>query len=55
MVEILGVDRSTVPRQMRKHRTLTSINRNAAFCVLPAMCRSDEAGFCRFGAIRVSP
>jgi len=52
MVEILGVDRSTVTRQMRKHGTLTSINRNAAFCVLAEMCGFDEAGFCRFGETR---
>jgi len=52
IVEQLGVSRSTVTRQMRKHRTLTSINRNAAFCVLPEMCRFDELGFCRFEQTR---
>jgi len=52
IAEILGVDRSTVTRQMRRHGTLTSINRNAAFCVLPEMCRFDELGFCCFGETR---
>lgn len=49
IAEVLEVNRSTVTRQMRRHRTLTSINRNSAFCVLPEMCRFDELGFCRFG------
>ena len=52
IVEILEVDRSTVTRLMRRHGTLTSINRNAAFCVLPGMCRFDESGFCRIGEMR---
>ena len=45
----LGVDRSTVTRQMRKHGTLTSINQDAAFCVLPQMCHFEESDVCRFG------
>lgn len=49
ITEVLAVNRSTVTRQMRRHHTLTSINRNSAFCVLPEMCRFDELGFCRFG------
>lgn len=49
LVEKLGVSRSTVTRQMRRHGTLTSINDNAAFCVLPRACRFDALGFCRFG------
>jgi len=47
MVQKLGVCRATVTRQMRKHHTHTSINRNAAFCILPGMCRFDELGFYR--------
>ena len=45
----LGVDRSTVTRQMRKHRACTSVNCNAAFCVLPDACRFDALGFCSVG------
>jgi hypothetical protein len=51
IAKVLGVDRSTVTRRMRRHGTLTSVNRNAAFCVLPEMCRFDELGFCRFGEV----
>lgn len=45
----LGVDRSTVTRQMRKHRTYTCVNCNAAFCVLPDACAFDALGFCSIG------
>jgi len=47
IMQSLGVCRATVTRQMRKHHTLTSINRNAAFCILSDMCRFDELGFYR--------
>jgi hypothetical protein len=49
MAELLEVDRSTVTRQMRKHGTLTSVNRGGAFCILPEMCRFDDLGFCTRG------
>jgi len=45
----LGVDRSTVTRQMRKHRTYTCVNCNAAFCIVPDACRFDALGFCSIG------
>ena len=43
---LLDVSRPSVSRLMKRHGTFTSINNDAAFCVLPDMCQFDEAGFC---------
>ena len=48
---LLDVGRASVSRLMRRHRTRTSINRDAAFCVLPEMCRFDAAGFCQLNGM----
>jgi hypothetical protein len=48
----LGVDRSTVARLMRRHGTLTSINADAAWCVLPERCGFDRLGFWETGGVR---
>ncbi len=52
MAESLGVDRSTVTRLMRRHGTLTSINRDAAWCILPERCRFDRLGFWESRGVR---
>lgn len=49
VVQALGVSRTTVSRLMRRHGTLTSTNRDAAWCVLPETCRFDSLGFCEVG------
>lgn len=46
LVQALGVSRTTVSRLLRRHGTLTSTNRDAAWCVLPESCRFDSLGFC---------
>jgi hypothetical protein len=48
----LGVERSTAARLMRRHGTLTSINADAAWCVLPERCRFDRLGFWETGGVR---
>jgi hypothetical protein len=45
IVQALGVSRTTVSRLMRRHGTLTSTNRDAAWCVLPETCHFDSLGF----------
>jgi len=52
MAGTLGVDRSTVTRLMRRHGALTSINRDAAWCILPERCRFDRLGFCESRGVR---
>jgi hypothetical protein len=52
MAAALGVDRSTVARLMRRHGTLTSINADAAWCILPERCRFDRLGFWETGGVR---
>jgi hypothetical protein len=52
IAERLGVDRSTVARLMRRHGTLTSINADAAWCVLAERCRFDRLGLWETGGVR---
>lgn len=51
IAERLDVSRPSVSRLMRMHRTLTSINNDGAFCVLPDMCRFDDTGFCEIHGV----
>lgn len=49
--ERLGVSRPTVSNLMKRNQTLTSVNYQGKYCVLPRMCKFDQSGFTRFGKL----